>query len=95
MPTASLPGNELWERVKGLFQEKEKLEPPRWSHVDPKVVQTFTFIQIICLAAMFWIKESRVGVLFPVVIAMLAPIRFALERRNMISTEDMDVLDAE
>ena len=93
--TASLPGNELWERLTGLFKDKAKMEEPRWSSVSYPVVRTYTLIQIVCLAAMFYIKESKVGVLFPVVIAMLAPIRFALERRQVISEEDMAILDAE
>lgn len=46
-----------------------------------------------CLGAMVYVKESPIGVLFPVVIAMLAPLRFYLEKSGVIKKEYMDVLD--
>jgi hypothetical protein len=94
--TSSLPGNEMWERVTGLFKDKTVAPKQRWSDKVPdKVTSTFTLIQVACLGAMFWVKESPFGVLFPVVIAMLAPLRFALEKQGIIKKEYMDVLDEE
>lgn len=46
--------------------------------VPKNVTRNFTFVQVACLAAMLWIKESPIGVLFPVVIALLAPLRFGM-----------------
>lgn len=55
----------------------------------------FTLIQIACLGAMVKVMKSQIGVLFPVIIALLAPLRFALEKSGVIKKEDMDILDDE
>ena len=89
-----MPGNEMWERVLGFFKDDSVAPKERWSETVPrKVTNLFTLIQVACLAAMFWVKESPIGVLFPVVIALLAPLRFGLEKAGVIEKEYMDVLD--
>lgn len=93
--TSALPGNEMWERMKGLLKDPDADEPRRWSAVPRGVTTIFTAVQLACLGIMFWVKESPVGVLFPVVIAMLAPLRFGLVKAGIISEEDIAVLDAE
>lgn len=93
--TSSLPGNEMWERVIGLFKDKSVAPKERWSSVPAKIVNMFTFIQVVCLGAMLWVKESPIGVLFPVIIALLAPIRFGLEKTGIVEKKYMDVLDEE
>jgi len=93
---SSLPGNEMWERILEIFKDPSVAVKQRWTGKVPvKVSKLFTFIQLGCLGAMFWVKDSPIGVLFPVVIAMLAPLRFGLEKFGIISKKDMDVLDAE
>lgn len=91
--TSALPGNEMWERIKGLFVDTDIAPPARWAAVPRKVTVLFTAIQIACLGAMVYVKESPVGVLFPVVIALLAPLRFALEKSGVVKKEYMDILD--
>jgi len=91
--TSALPGNEMWERVKELFKDAAVAPKERWSAVPRKITKLFTAIQILCLAAMVYVKESPIGVLFPVVIALLAPLRFGLEKIGIIKTEYMEVLD--
>jgi len=94
--TSSLPGNEMWERILGFFKDKSVAKKERWSNVVPdKVVNSFTLIQVVCLGAMFWVKESPIGVLFPVIIALLAPLRFGLEKFGIIEKKYMDVLDGD
>ena len=96
MGVSSLPGNEMWERFVGLFKDKQVAPLERWSKQVPhRMVKRLTYIQLVCLAAMFWVKESPIGVLFPVVIALLAPLRFGLERFNVIPKPYMQVLDKE
>ena len=93
---SSLPGNEMWERILGLFKDKSVAPKQRWTGTVPnKVVNGFTLLQVICLGAMFWVKESSIGVLFPVIIALLAPIRFGLEKFGIITKEYVDILDSE
>ena len=91
--TSALPGNEMWERIKGLFMDSKIAQKERWAAVPKKVTVLFTMIQIACLGAMVYVKESPVGVLFPVVIALLAPLRFALEKFGVVKKEYMDILD--
>jgi len=91
--TSALPGNEMWERIKEIFKDPFELKPNRWSNVPRKITTFFTVTQVACLAAMVYVKGSPLGVLFPVVIAMLAPLRFALEKTGLVKKEYMDVLD--
>lgn len=93
--TSALPGNEMWERMKGFFKETSIARKQKWSSIPKRVVNGFTFLQVGCLASMYLIKNSRLGVLFPVVIAMLAPLRFSLEKLGLVSKEEMDLLDAD
>jgi hypothetical protein len=39
------------------------------------------------------VKSSPIGVLFPVIIAMLSPLRFGIEKVGIIKKEYMDILD--
>ncbi|CAB9527403.1 Electroneutral sodium bicarbonate exchanger 1 [Seminavis robusta] len=94
--TSSLPGNEMWERIVGLIKDPTVAPKERWTDKVPRnTVNLFTGIQVACLAATFWLKESKIGVLFPIVIALLAPIRFGLEKSGIVKKEYMDVLDEE
>lgn len=91
--TSALPGNEMWERMKEIFKDSSITPKERWSSVPRKVSIMFTAIQMACLGAMVYVKESPIGVLFPVVIAMLAPLRFYLEKSGVVKKEYMDILD--
>jgi hypothetical protein len=94
--TSALPGNEMWERILGVFKDKNLAPKEPWTDKVPtKVTNTFTAIQVACLGAMFCVKSSSYGVLFPVVIAMLAPLKIALEKTGVVSKENMDILDTE
>ena len=94
--TSALPGNEMWERILGWFKDSSVAPKERWTDAVPtKVTTLFTVVQVVCLGAMFWVKESPIGVLFPVIIAMLAPIRFGLENFGIVKKEYMDILDEE
>lgn len=91
----SLAGNEMWERITRIFQDKKIAPKTRYSMVPQNVKNLFTIVQVACLSMMLWIKSSSIGVLFPVIIAMLAPLRFAMEKMNVVKKEYMDILDAE
>lgn len=92
---SSLPGNEMWERTLGFFKDKSVAPKERWSYLPARATRRFTAIQLACLAAMLYVKESPIGVLFPVVIAGLAPLRFALEKYGIVKTNYIAVLDEE
>jgi len=94
--TSSLPGNEMWERITGYFKDPNIAPKERWTDKVPKkVITIFTLIQVACLCGMMYIKSSPIGVLFPVVIAMLAPLKMLLEKTGIVKKEYMDILDEE
>ena len=93
--TSALPGNEMFERIKSLFKDNSVKNEEGWSAVPKTIVNAYTLLQVSCLGAMLWVKSSPIGVLFPVIIAMLAPLRFGLEKFGIIKKEYMDVLDTE
>ena len=96
MGVTSLPGNEMWERFLGLFKDQNVAPKQRWTHQVPdRFVKRLTYIQVACLGSMFLVKSSPIGVLFPVLIAMLAPLRYGLERFRVIPKTHMQVLDKE
>jgi HCO3- transporter family len=94
--TSGLSGNEMWQRTIGLFQDQSVAPKQRWNDsavVPTRVTNIFTMIQLACLGCMFYVKESSFGVLFPVVIAMLAPLKLVFEKTGIVKKEYMDVLD--
>ncbi len=90
---SALPGNEMFERIKGLLKDSTLAKNERWSTVPAKITNLFTAIQVACLYAMLWVKSSPIGVLFPIIIALLAPLRFGLEKSGLIEKKYMDILD--
>lgn len=55
----------------------------------------FTILQFVCLGGMWALKSSKIGVLFPLLIAALAPIRVGIERVGWFKKEDLAILDAD
>jgi hypothetical protein len=91
---SALPGNEMWERTLGMVKDESVAKSERWTSKVPKnIVNRYTLIQLACLASLCWIKGSSVGVLFPVVIGLLAPLRYAIERYEVIPKRYIQVLD--
>jgi hypothetical protein len=67
---------------------------PWTGHVETFKVRLFTLVQAICLYVMFAIKSNKtVGVLFPLIIALLGPIRWALEHYGVFSAKELFWLD--
>lgn len=91
-----LNGIQLFDRTKLLVTDP-KLRPsvPWVTEMKVKKTHIYTAIQLACLGAMIWVKGSPAGVFFPVIIALLAPLRFALERAGYFSKKEMEVLDSE
>mmetsp|Transcript_7324 Transcript_7324/g.9776 ORF Transcript_7324/g.9776 Transcript_7324/m.9776 type:complete len:605 (-) Transcript_7324:103-1917(-) len=93
--TSSLQGNQMFERTK-LFITDPKRKPKfdYTSKLPLKTTNKFTAIQMASLAAMYGMKSTPLGVLFPVLIALLAPIRFSLEKFKLFTKEELAVLDS-
>ncbi|MEO1204420.1 MAG: HCO3- transporter, partial [Pseudomonadota bacterium] len=95
MGFATLAGNEFFERFK-MWAMDPRLYPNTHhfiGKVPMKVVHAFTAIQVACLAALWILKSSALGLLFPVLIAMLVPIRRSLPR--FFDREHLAALDEE
>jgi mannitol/fructose-specific phosphotransferase system IIA component (Ntr-type) len=81
MGVVSMKGNQLFERL-SLWAMDSDLYPP--THYIRRVpnwkIHTFTAIQLLCLMILWVTKASAIGILFPLFIAMLVPVRFLLNR---------------
>lgn len=94
MGLATLGGNQFFSRLT-LWVTDPRLYPA--THytrlVAPKRIHLFTGIQVLSLAALWVLKASPLGILFPVLIALLVPLRLALAR--FFSSQELHALDSE
>jgi hypothetical protein len=94
MGFATLGGNQFWDRIM-LWVTDRSLHPD--SHYVRKVplsaIHRFTIIQLGCLVALWVLKTSSLGILFPVLIAGLVPLRMMMGK--FFRKEWLDALDAE
>ncbi len=94
MGVASLTGNNFYERLK-LWVMDPALYPsihyirrvPFWT------VHKYTFLQLVCLAVLWGVKSSPLGILFPLFVALLVPVRLLAER--FFAHRHLASLDAE
>ncbi|HEV7350773.1 sodium bicarbonate transporter family protein [Telluribacter sp.] len=94
MGFASLGGNQFFDRLM-LWITDPKLYPstPYTERVPRKWIHRFTIIQLVCFIALWALKSSPIGILFPLMIAGLVLIQMALPR--FIPEEYVEVLSAE
>ncbi len=94
MGIASLRGNQFIDRLKLWVTDPDLYPPTHYvRRVSRTVLHTFTLIQVGCLIFLWTVKESSFGVLFPICIALLVPIRRGLDR--IFSQRDLAFLDAD
>ena len=94
MGVVSMSGNQFFERL-SLWLKDPKLYPvthyirrvPHWK------IHIFTLLQLACLGVLWFVKSSGIGILFPVFIALLVPVRLLAGR--FFATEHLAALDAE
>ena len=94
---SSITTTDLWDRFRLFFtDDRDVPKGPAWVK-DVTLVRTkiFTAIQMALLGAMWWIKGTKLGVFFPVLIGALAPVRIALEKFNVYSKKELEALDGE
>lgn len=94
MGFATLTGNQFADRVT-LWITDPKLYPETHyvKKVPNRVIHWFTIIQLGGLASLWVLKTSSLGILFPVLIAMLVPLRMAMKR--LFDPAHLDALDSE
>tara|TARA_R110002072_G_C7978288_1_gene535815 strand:+ start:26040 stop:28073 length:2034 start_codon:yes stop_codon:yes gene_type:complete len=81
MGVVSMKGNQLFERL-SLWAMDSDLYPPTHyiRRVPNRKIHIFTAIQLLCLVILWVTKASAIGILFPLFIALLVPVRFLLNR---------------
>ena len=94
MGVVSMKGNQFFERL-SLWATDPDLYPSTHfvRRVPRKTMHFFTVIQLVCLVVLWTVKTSSWGILFPLFIAILVPIRFLLNQ--FIEPAHLAVLDAE
>ena len=94
--TSSINKTELWERAKLFITDSRDAPRSNWlMRVGLKKTKLFTGIQLALLAGMFYVKGTRVGVLFPALIGLLGPVRTLLEKKGVFSKVELEELDGE
>ncbi len=94
MGVVSMAGNQFFERLALWFTDPSLYPVTHYiRRVPRRAIHAFTFVQAICLAVLWIVKSSALGILFPLFIAALVPIRLALGR--VFSPEQLAALDAD
>ncbi|MEM9113641.1 MAG: PTS sugar transporter subunit IIA [Myxococcota bacterium] len=94
MGISSLSGNQFWERLK--LWAKEPASYPQTHYVrrvPGRHVHSYTAVQLACLGVLWLVKVSTWALFFPLVIAVMVPIRLLLSR--YYPPEVLDMLDSE
>jgi len=87
----SLQGLELWDRIRGLFQDTVALD--KFRSVQRSTITVFTVSQMACLWTMMKVTQSKYGVISPLLIALLPLARWGLLKTGAVGKDDMQVLD--
>lgn len=95
MGVVSIRGNQFWERLCLLLMDKDLYPQTHYvRRVRVSVIHRFTLVQLAALILLWVINLMPYAVLrllFPMLIAMLVPLRFLLNR--FFDTDDLAVLD--
>ena len=89
-----MAGNQFFERLQ-LWLTDPALYPSTHyiRRVPLRVIHAFTLVQLICLVVLWVVKTSVLGILFPLFIALLVPVRLMLPR--WFRQDHLEALDAE
>jgi len=68
---------------------------PYVTKIPLSATQRFTLLQVACLILLVVLKESKYGILFPVVIAMLQLVLIYAIRAKWFTEKEIQILDAE
>ncbi|KIG13092.1 Sodium bicarbonate cotransporter [Enhygromyxa salina] len=94
MGFATLTGNELADRAVLWFTDRNLYPETHYlRRVSRRKIHLFTIIQLGGLVALWVLKTSPLGLLFPILIALLVPLRLALKR--WFTDDELEALDGE
>ena len=94
MGVVSMAGNQFFERL-SLWLHDPSLYPSAHyiRQVPWRTIHKFTAIQLVCLSVLWVVKVSAFGIMFPLFIAGLVPVRLVMGR--LFAQEHLAALDAE
>lgn len=94
MGIASMSGNQMFERLRLWVMDPARYPTHYYLRAVPtKVVHKYTAVQVVCLGVLWTVKASALGILFPLFIALLVPVRMRMDRH--FQDEHLALLDAE
>lgn len=81
MGITSLSGNQFYERILLWVTDRNLFPQTHYTkRVPVKDIHRFTIIQLLCFVILWVLKASKLGILFPLMIAALVPIRIFMAR---------------
>lgn len=75
MGFSSLGGNQFAARIRLWMTDPAMMPDVPFAKVPLRVMHGFTAVQVACFAALWGIKKSPFGLLFPLFILLLQPLR--------------------
>lgn len=94
MGFTTLVGNQFFERLTLWITDPALYPVNHYTRTVPHWrIHAFTLIQVMALIALWLLKASAIGILFPVLIALLVPLRLLMGR--WLSPSDLAALDSE
>lgn len=94
MGVVSLGGNQFFERIVLWIRDPALYPATHYiRRVPNRTIHVFTFLQLACLAVLWFIQSSAIGILFPVFIALLVPVRLLANR--LFNADHLIALDAD
>ncbi len=94
MGVVSIKGNQFFERLNLWPMDAARYPSNHYTRRVPIwTIHKFTLVQLACLVSLWIIRSSPIGILFPVAIAALVPVRLLLDR--FFENEHLLALDAE
>ena len=93
MGVASLRGNQFWERLQLMVTDPRMYPPSYFIRAVPKLqIHKYTAIQAVSLAVLWIVKAGPAGILFPLFIALLVPVRMGMSW--LFKPEHLALLDS-
>ncbi|MDE0864056.1 MAG: PTS sugar transporter subunit IIA [Rubripirellula sp.] len=94
MGIVSMSGNQFFERLSLWLRDPDLYPVTHYiRRVPSRTIHAFTALQVACLAILWIVKSSSIGILFPIFIALLVPVRMIAEM--FFSAEHLAALDAD
>jgi len=94
MGVVSISGNQFFERISLWIKDPDLYPVTHYiRRVPRRTIHLFTLLQAGCLGLLWAVKSSALGILFPIFIALLVPVRLAAG--YYFSAEHLAALDAE